>query len=370
MKREVFPRILIAGGGTGGHIFPAIAVAQKIRERMENSEILFVIGKKDIERKILLRYGFPFEELDLKGLKGRNMMYLPYTLLKFISSILKALSIVRGFSPHLVLGMGGYLSAPICISAKMLKKVVALQEQNTIAGVTNRYLSHISDMVFCGFEEAKRFFPKDKVYFTGNPVREEILKLRSIKKEGRDFTVLVFGGSQGSITINRVFLEAVKILKRQSYIFNIIHQTGLRDYHLVKREYEMMGIRAEVFAFIDDIAEAYQRSDLIISRAGAISVSEICAVGRASILIPYPYAADNHQRYNAEILRSAGASIVIEEDKLDPEILSSHIKRLLLHSKIREQMAECAKGLYNVYASDEIAGMISDTISRIIKRSS
>jgi UDP-N-acetylglucosamine--N-acetylmuramyl-(pentapeptide) pyrophosphoryl-undecaprenol N-acetylglucosamine transferase len=313
-EREL--RVIIAGGGTGGHLFPGVAVAKEMERRHGTSDIRFVIGRRKMESEILARLGYPQESIKVEGLKGRGWKKGITVLLKLPYSLLQSLFILRRISPHLVLGVGGYSSGPVCVAARIMGIPTAIHEQNSFPGITNRLLCRVVDRVFISFEESRERFPGGHLYLTGNPIREELLEERAEdNKRNERFTVLVAGGSLGARAINRACVDALEILKARSRDLHVIHQSGETDYENVLEAYAQKGLQGNVVPFIQDMADAYHRADMVVSRAGATTVSELAALGKPSLLIPYPYAANRHQETNAQILvRTGGAEMILEKD--------------------------------------------------------
>jgi len=333
-------RILIAGGGTGGHLFPGVAIAGEIRRRHKNSEILFVTGRKKIESDVLSRSGFHQVSIHVEGLKGRGLIKGMIVLLKMPYSLFQAISIIKKFSPHLVLGVGGYSAGPICLAARIMGIPTAIHEQNSFPGLTNRLLCRIVDRVFISFEESRVHFPGGSIHLTGNPIRQELFKVKNHEKMNKKFTILIVGGSQGARAINQAFLGALKILKSKRKNPLIIHQTGEMDHPWVLEEYRKMGFEGEVTSFIHDMAKAYERADIVVSRAGATTVSELAALGKPSILIPYPYAANRHQDTNARILADIGGAEIIYQDDLSGEGLAVLLIKYMDDRKALEEMSK------------------------------
>ncbi|MBI5682550.1 MAG: UDP-N-acetylglucosamine--N-acetylmuramyl-(pentapeptide) pyrophosphoryl-undecaprenol N-acetylglucosamine transferase [Deltaproteobacteria bacterium] len=233
-------KIILTGGGTGGHLFPAIALAEIFKERDSGNEITFIGSKKGLEAKILYKYGFHLETLDVGGVKGKGLLNRAISILKALMGIFKSIKLIRRYMPDLVVGAGGYSAFPVVAAAKIMKVMTIILEQNTLPGITNRYLGRFVDRVFVAFPDAKKYFPKGKVVVSGNPVRKEILKAKGERRKakGEGFTILVFGGSQGAKAINSIFLESLEYLKHCS--INIIHQTGEEDYERVKETYNKL----------------------------------------------------------------------------------------------------------------------------------
>jgi len=339
-------RLVIAGGGTGGHLFPGIAVAKALKARMGSSEILFVVGRRPMETDILSRAGFEAASIDVEGIKGRGWKKGLPVFLKLPKSIFQSAVIIRRFSPSVVLGVGGYSAGPFCAAAKWMKVPTAIHEQNSYPGVTNRLLSKIVDCIFISFEESRDCFENKEVILTGNPVRQELFLARSIRTE-RDqrFTVLVVGGSQGAQAINRIFVDALQCLKERGRKMAVIHQTGAGDYARVVEDYRARGIEGEISPFIADMATAYSRADMVVSRAGASTIFELAAQGKPSILIPYPYATNRHQEINAGALVRTGGAEMIRQQELTGEGLADALTRYMDNRSALQKMGERAHQL-------------------------
>jgi UDP-N-acetylglucosamine--N-acetylmuramyl-(pentapeptide) pyrophosphoryl-undecaprenol N-acetylglucosamine transferase len=350
-------RAIIAGGGTGGHLFPGIAIAREIAKRFAPTEILFVVGRRRGESEILARYGYAAESIDIEGLQGRGWKKGIGVLIKIPKSFFQSAKIIRTFSPSLVLGVGGYSSGPFCLTARILGVPTAIHEQNSYPGLTNRLLCRFVDRVFISFDESRRFFSTRSVYLTGNPVREEFFqKARAASAEDEGFSILVVGGSQGARAINEVVVEALKCLNKQGKHPSVIHQTGKADYERVLEGYYARGLDGNVVPFIEDMAEAYDRADLVVSRAGATTVFELAAVGKPSILIPYPHAANQHQTSNARALVEVGGARMIHQSDLDPESLAHMFAEYMRHPETLKEMGTRAKKI----ARSDSASLIVD----------
>ena len=333
-------RILIAGGGTGGHLFPGVAVAKECRKRYPAAKILFVTGRKKIESDILTALGFDQVSIMIEGLKGRGWLKALKVMVLLPISLWQSLAILKRFNPQVVLGVGGYSSGPVCLAARLVNVPAAIQEQNSYPGLTNRLLCRMVDKVFIAYRESSAYFAKGDLVFSGNPLREEILQLPGTerKKEQAVFTVLVLGGSQGAKAVNRAMLEALAVLRERGRQLRVIHQTGTDDYAAIKEAYEQKGLKAEVSAFIKDMAWAYQQADLAVSRAGASTLAELAALGMPSILIPFPLAANNHQETNATLLVRAGGAEMIPQKDLNGPVLADAIEKYLKDPQALKQM--------------------------------
>jgi UDP-N-acetylglucosamine--N-acetylmuramyl-(pentapeptide) pyrophosphoryl-undecaprenol N-acetylglucosamine transferase len=336
-------RIIIAGGGTGGHLFPAVAIAEEIVKRHGTADIRFVIGRRKMESEILTRLGFHQQSIHVEGIKGRGWKKGSMVLIKLPYSFFQSVSILKRFSPHLVLGVGGYSSGPVCLAARLMGMPTAIHEQNSFPGLTNRLLCRIVDRVFVSFEESRQHFPGGDLYLTGNPVREELFAHGRGPGNGDEkFTILVVGGSLGAWAINRAFVAALQILREKGKDPAVIHQSGETDYARVVEDYGQRGLKGKIMPFIVDMAEAYQRADMVVSRAGATTVSELAALGKPSILIPYPFAANRHQETNALMLvRVGGADMILEQD-LSGESLAERLSKYMDERSVLEEMGKQA----------------------------
>ncbi len=375
--------IIIAGGGTGGHLFPGIAIAEELLKRNPDNRVLFIGTNRGLEKKVLGRMGFALKTINVEGLKGRGILKVVNSLMKIPGSLLESYRIIRSFRPDVVAGVGGYASGPAVLAARMMGIKTVIAEQNAVPGLTNRILGHFVHRVFVTFPDSRRFFPEGKTAVTGNPVRISFLKeaeaivdiklrfmdtkLRFMNTKlrfhefplrNRPFTILIFGGSQGARAINRKVVESLDSLVSLKGDIHFIHQTGESDRQSVEDAYQKRGFSAEVYPFIIDMAETYNRADLLLCRAGATSLSEITAVGKASILIPLPSAAGDHQTKNALQMEKAGASVMIPEKSLDGPKLAQEIERLYRKRETIETMEAAAASLGRKDAAATIVDMI------------
>jgi UDP-N-acetylglucosamine--N-acetylmuramyl-(pentapeptide) pyrophosphoryl-undecaprenol N-acetylglucosamine transferase len=321
-------RVIIAGGGTGGHLFPGMAIAEEFRRRDGSTGLVFIGTERGLERRVLPDAGYDLKTIEIEGIQGRGMRAIA-ALIKIPWSLLQAVRIIRAFHPDIVFGVGGYASGPAVAAAWLLGIRTAIAEQNAMPGLTNRILGKIANRVFLSFPDREGRFPPDRVILSGNPVRAAF-KFVPKRKERGSFTVLVFGGSQGARSINRAMLEALPFLKGMRTL-KIVHQTGPVERERVAEGYRTAapeGLSSEVVPFIADMASAYEAADVLICRAGATSIAEITACGKASILIPFPYAVNDHQTQNAKVLADAGAAELIPERDLSGEVLAGLIRAL------------------------------------------
>jgi len=348
-------RIVIAGGGTGGHLFPAVALAEEFLKRSEMNNVLFIGTERGLEASLLAGLGFALRTITVEGVKGRGPIRMIGSLLKIPRGIAQSVSILREFRPDIALGVGGYASGPAVIAAHFMGIKTAIAEQNALPGATNRILGRFVDRVFLTFPDGEGQFPAAKTIVTGNPVRRDFAKgITGSHRGEKTFSILVFGGSQGARAINRAVVEAMECLEDMRDRLVITHQTGKGDLDEVSKAYRDRGVAAEVHPFISDMASAYGSADLLICRAGATSIAEITATGKASILIPYPFAVGGHQELNARVLTDAGAAEMILEDGLDGETLAGVIRRLADNPETIRRMEEESGKLGNVQAAAHI----------------
>ena len=321
--------MVIAGGGTGGHLFPGIAVAEEFLRRDPGNRILFIGTERGLEKRILGTLGFPLRTIPAEGLKGRGALRAAGALAKIPAGLVASCRILREFDPAIVLGVGGYASGPAVLAARVRGTATAIAEQNAFPGLTNRILGRIADRIFLSFAASQRWFPADRTQLTGNPIRAAFLGGRSSERRSDPrFTVLIFGGSQGAHAINRFVGEALDGLGHMKDRLRFIHQAGEKERESVATAYREKGFTAEVSPFIIDMAAAYRAADLLICRAGATSIAEITAGGKAAILIPFPFAVNDHQTKNAEILAQAGAAELIREKDLNGGLLAAALDRM------------------------------------------
>lgn len=331
-------RVVIAGGGTGGHLFPGIALAEEIQR--SGGEVLFVGTDRGIEARVVPEQGYRLAKIEATGIKGRGVMGLVRGLARLPGAWLQSRAILKEFRPDVVVGVGGYASGPLVATAWMMGIPGGIMEQNSVPGITNRILARLVKRIFCTFPDPRGFFPGSKCVLTGNPIRRQLLAtLQGGEGEGEGAAqaehpprLFVFGGSQGARAINRAVIAALPRLREALPELEIWHQTGKADYEEVKAAYEGLGLGAptvRVDAFITAMAEPYRWADLVLCRAGATSLAELAAVGRPAVLVPFPHATDNHQEHNATSLVEAGAATLMRESEWTPERLADHLIELL-----------------------------------------
>ena len=322
-------RLIVAGGGTGGHLFPGIAVATAMRERIASTKVLFIGTSRLLDQQALAGLGFELAALECGGVKGLGLTGRLRSLFLMPGAVFEALRMLRRFKPDLVFGVGGYVTGPVLLAARILRVPIAIHEQNSVPGMANRMAGKLADRVFISLPCMPPFPPK-KTMQTGNPLRREILEAAAREKQATDQpTVLVLGGSQGAHRVNVLMLEAVEILREQHQPFRLIHQTGTADQEQLTNGYKQLGIDAEVTAFIRNMAEVYSRADLVVSRAGATTLAELAVMGLPALLIPYPYAADDHQVTNGEYYVKRNGCRMLRECGLDRRNSCPHDQRVL-----------------------------------------
>jgi UDP-N-acetylglucosamine--N-acetylmuramyl-(pentapeptide) pyrophosphoryl-undecaprenol N-acetylglucosamine transferase len=350
-------RLIIAGGGTGGHLFPGVAIAEEARARDPQAEILFVGTARGIEARVLPKLGLPLELIDASGLKTVGALGALRGLARVPRALLQSRRIVRRFRPDAVIGVGGYASGPLVLAAWLSGVPTAILEQNSIPGLANKILGRFVRAVFLAFDETRRFFRPHKTRLSGNPIRRalrERLLAAGGPGGGAALRVFCFGGSLGAKAVNAIMADAAAALLRQGVAVEIVHQTGPDDRAATEERYRAAGVAADVRDFIDDMAAEYGRADLVVARAGATTVAELAAVGRPALLVPYPFAADNHQERNAAALADAGAALVLRQADLDGEKLAAAIAELARDRPRLERMREAMRALGRPDAAAEI----------------
>jgi UDP-N-acetylglucosamine--N-acetylmuramyl-(pentapeptide) pyrophosphoryl-undecaprenol N-acetylglucosamine transferase len=361
-------RVVLAGGGTGGHLFPGIAMAQEFTARNSASKIIFISTGNPLEKSVLSKAGFTLQTVAAAGIKGLGLWNQAKSIAKIPGGIWTANQILKKFSPDLAIGLGSYSAGPVIFAAWLRRIPIVLHEQNILPGITNRILSRFASRVYISFENTRSDMNPQKIFWTGNPVRREILAHAKLniqsKTEGsgaRPFTVLIIGGSQGAHRINMAVIEALDHLGDLRHL-HFIHQTGQTDEQSVREAFQQRKIGGTVQTFFDNMAEQYGRADLIVCRAGATTVAEVTALGKAAIFIPFPYAADNHQAMNAGSLADKGAAEILIEKDLNGRILSEKIRYYADHPTELEKMSSKAKEL----GRPDAAGHIVDDCYRLL----
>lgn len=353
--------IIFAGGGTGGHLYPVIAVCNKLKNLSPNLRLVFVGSKRKLEKTLMYKEDIEFSRLPIKGLKGRGLKALnTFILLPF--AFLKTLIILFKVRPNLVVGSGSYTSGPLVLLASWMKIPTVILEQNLFPGYTNRLLLSKVDKAVVAFKDSLPYF-KGKGVFLGNPVREEFYYV-SPKERKHYLTLLIFGGSQGSHFLNLAILQTLPLLHKNKDSLRFIHQTGSNDLDIVKAAYQKHGfLHVEIGAYFHNMAELFRKSDLIISRAGATTIAEIIAARKAAVLIPFAKATEGHQLKNARLLAEKKAAELITEEEFTPERLAAKILAFLEN---KEKLDRLERNL-NLFHSEDAAGKIADLCFQLIK---
>lgn len=342
-------RVIVAGGGTGGHLFPGIAVVEELRRRQPDADVTFVGTAKGIEARVLPERGERLELIDVAPLKGRSAAELMRSLMMLPGAWSQAFGIIGEHKPDLAIGVGGYASGPMLLAAAARGVPIAILEQNAHVGLTNRVLAPIAGRAYVAWEEAADQIGRRRARLLGNPVRRAFVDAARAAMadpagfEARSRRILVLGGSQGAKVLNETVPAALAGLDLAARGIDVLHQTGAAMRDEVEARYRELGVPAEVVTFVDDMAKAYASASLVIARAGATTLAELCAIGRAAILVPYPFAADDHQAKNAEALERAGAAISIREAKLTTDRLTGEVRALLDAPRRRASMADAAR---------------------------
>jgi UDP-N-acetylglucosamine--N-acetylmuramyl-(pentapeptide) pyrophosphoryl-undecaprenol N-acetylglucosamine transferase len=369
MEHESFrgeTRVVLAGGGTGGHIFAGKAIVEALNRRRPFL-VMFVGTRRGMEEKALQEENMKLEYIDISGLKGLGLRGLFRAAVSIPRSLRQSLRILRNFQPHLAIGLGGYSAGPVLWQATRLKIATLIVEPNAFPGATNRWLKRRVDAAAVAFEETRQHLGKN-CQVTGVPVRREFFSSsRTVRNPGR-FRLLVFGGSQGSHRINQWITEALPVIKSNweapRSILEIVHQTGRADYAWVVERYRKLGIEADVRPFIDNMPQEMGYANLLVTRSGAGTVGELCAAGRVSILIPFAQAADQHQLHNARILEKHCASFVMEEKEVTCDKLAGRILAMAAQPQMLTRMEEVAQRLARPDAADRIANVACELLER------
>lgn len=351
--------VLIAGGGTGGHLFPGMAVAGQMLRARPDLSLAFVNAGRPLESRVLAQAGYGQEVLPAKAFRGKGIFSRLAALAVVPGAVLKAMGLIRRRRPGLVLAVGGYAALPLGLAAWLCRVPLAVQEQNALPGLTNRVLGKVATKAFVAFAVASKHFPGGKSEFLGNPVRQELLEqAEGAQREdpAQRFTVLVLGGSQGARSLNRAVTGALDLLGERKERMFFIHQTGESDAEWVREAYGKAGFAAEVAPFFERVGACYGRAHLVLCRSGAGTVTEGLATGRAMICVPYPYAAGDHQRLNAQALVEEGAARLIPDAELTAESAAQAIAELMDDADHRLAMEESARQMSRPHAAADIAG--------------
>jgi len=352
--------ILFAGGGTGGHLFPGIALAEEFQRRKLDERIVFVGTANGLEARVIPREGFFLEFVSAAGFIGVSRIRQIKAAWKMVKALLDSYRIIKKHRPDIVFGLGGYASFATVLVGALMRIPSVIMEQNSVPGMSNKILGRFADTVCVTYQESISSFPRDKTYLTGNPVRERVLRgsrTSGMKIFGLDpekFTVFIFGGSGGASSINMAMVEALQYLLDIRDEVQFLHQTGEKDYEYVRSSYRNFGYYGMVTPFIFQMAEAYAVSNIVVSRAGATTLSELTALGKPSVLIPFPYATANHQEMNARKLEKLQAAIIILDKELNGRSIAEAIRQLFRNTEMREKMQQNCRVLGQPQASQKV----------------
>lgn len=363
-------KIVIAGGGSGGHLFPGVAVAEELMERDGLNEVLFMGTQQGIEARVIPELGYPIRFVYASGMLGKSVFQKAVSVFRLMHATWSSLRFFRATRPDIVIGTGGYVSAAPVLAARMLGIPTLILEQNLVPGLANRMLANVADIIAVTYYDSMSDLPRHKTHLTGNPVRASVLSGRreqALELFGLDpqrITVLVIGGSAGALRINEAVVSALTMMLDIREHIQFVHQCGEQSFERVRKAYLNMGFRAMAAPFIREMAEAYALADIVVSRAGATTLAEITTLGRPAIIIPYPYAG-GHQSYNAQRLSDAGACIHIPDNELEGGVLAAEIKRLYGSEELRGQMRRAARGLGRVDASSKVVDLAISMVKKV-----
>ncbi len=363
-------RIVITGGGTGGHLFPALAVHAALARRRPEARVLFVGASGGVEAIILPRLEHAFRGLDVRQVTGKGWRGQVGVLVSLPSVVAQASRLLREFGAQVVLGVGGYASFPTVVAARFSRIPAVIHEQNAYPGLANRWLGRMASAVAVSFEAAAAHFPAGRISVTGNPVRPEIRPGDSAEARRRltlspeRLTVLIFGGSQGAHRINVGTVEALPRLAAVRDHVQFLHGTGERDLSDVRQAYDRGGVQARVEAFFQDMATAYAAAEFVIARAGASTIFELAAVGKPALLVPYPHAANDHQRLNAEAMVKAGGAWIVPDQYCDGQRIAASVEAALEKPDLLARMGAHARSLARPDAADRIVDLLEQSALR------
>jgi len=362
-------RVIIAAGGTGGHLYPGVALAREFERQMPGSEAIFVGTTRGLETKVVPKEGFELITIAARGVMGKGTGGAVQGLAMVPLGVAQCLAVCRKRRPDLAIGVGGYTSPPLILAAFLLGIKRVIVEPNVHPGVANRALSPIANLVFVSFADTAPYFGSAKTRIVGTPIRREFLEAPILpgggNAEARGLTVLVLGGSQGARSINRAMVVALPALIAAHPGLRVIHQTGERDYEDVASAYRAIGaggVSAEVVPFLYDMPRVFRQADLIVSRSGATTVAEITACGKPAILIPFPHAVHGHQERNARVLERAGAAQVIVDARLSGDVLANAISALLARPDRLREMERRSKALGHADAAQQVVAACRELV--------
>ncbi len=360
--------VVMAGGGTGGHLFPGIAVAEELKKRDEKTDIMFIGTERGIESRVIPLEGYPIRYLRAEGVAGKSFLRKVAASWRLIASVLRSRAMFRARRPDVVVGTGGYVSVGPVVAARTMSIPLLIMEQNLVPGLANRALGRLADYIAATYHESLAFFPRGKAHLTGNPVREGIMRgdreeaLRLFSLSPERVTIFIFGGSSGARRINEAVMNSLDTLLEIREEVQFLHQTGQSDYERVRKMYRDMGFNAMAAPFVHQMAEAYAAADLVIARAGATTLAEITALGKAAVLIPYPHAA-GHQEFNARKLLEIGGCRMLLDRELNGANgggLAAHIKELAGSETLRGEMRRQSRALGRPDAAQKVADLVTN----------
>jgi len=362
-------RVIMSGGGTGGHIYPAITIIRAIQKEVQDCEVLFIGTKHGLESDIIPKEGFDFRTIDVRGFERRLSVSNLHTVIKAIGSVWQSRQLIRNFKPDIVIGTGGYVCGPVLMAASMMNIPTMIQEQNVIPGITNKILARFVDKIAVGYEAAVTYFTNsDKIFVSGNPIRPEVLSatreegITSLGLDPAKRTILISGGSRGAHSINQAMVEVHQQFAGSPDI-QLLHVTGQNEYNDIVGKLKQSCIDTTktgniiIKPYLYNMPLALAVADLAIFRAGAIGLAELTVRGIPSILIPYPYAAENHQEFNARVMEEQGAAVVIRDVELDGVRLIKVINELVNNPHRLDDMAVASKQMGSAKAAESIAKM-------------
>jgi len=367
-------RVIIAGGGTGGHIFPGIAIAEEFKKREDKTEVIFIGTEHGLEARVIPREGYPIRFLKAEGFVGVSLLRKLKALCSMLYSIFDSYGLLKAVAPDIVIGVGGYASVSPVLCASLMSTPTMIVEQNSAPGLANKLLGKFAGAVGVTYQESISFFPRARTFFTGNPIRHKILTGNRdaaydiFSLDRNKFTLFVFGGSSGARNINRAVIDSFNHMLDLKDKIQFLHQTGERDYEHVRGSYRKWGFTGTVTPFIYQMAEAYSVADLVVSRAGATTLAELTAIGKPAILIPYPYAAGHHQELNAGKLLELKAARMILDYQLTGEILAENIRELFMNNQLRHEMELQSRSVGRPDAAQRIVDIAISLIKKTVNR--
>ena len=357
-------KAIIVAGGTGGHIYPAIAIMNKIKEKEPDSEFLYIGTSDRMEKDVIPKLDIPFVGLEMKGLNRKNPLSNFSVIRMFFKAVSESKKIIKEFQPDVIVGAGGYITAPVLYAAHKCKVPVLIHEQNSIPGISNKFISNFADKICVSLPNSINLFPKDKVVYTGNPRSEEITKVEKVSKKEFGFDekkklVVVVMGSQGSITMTTKIKELIPAFNDKDYqVLVITGKNYYEDYKTIKTSSNV-----KIVPFLDNLINLMKDTDLMLSRAGASTIAEITAIGLPAILVPSPYVTENHQYKNAKELEDKGACVIVTEEEFSKDRIVSEIDSLLSSDEKMKNMSQSSKKLGII----DSATRIYDEIRKIIR---